>query len=681
MQPPHAAGSSTSPTQQQGKTMTTMSPKHRNILPPYRAVLAGVAAAFVNAAAANATGPLNDTLVVPNSPALPAMNHGAKAAVWGLQLRIGDTRVYRIQSNGSVDVDYGLIASTMSNGLGGTPAGAEDTSRRVLAQYEIQGDLHYRVVGKDDGGFLLAARLQNALVQVDGVVDSRRDLLEQPFLIRVAPSGALRSFEFVRAFPQDLERVIRGVVEPLQVVFPKAASGSWVAQENAVGGAYDARYSGVMDGANPSQLQKSKTRIYGVPMADAKGLPAGAATRIGKANATITLDPATGTVETVTASEDTTTDAGGAFISSHVGDYSAERVMATVAALPTTAQDATVALAGDDVARARLYEVNPRIAPRVTGLSVEGMLAVFDAELAKNHASAHLLLKSWLRLNPSKSLAMARELEARPGGGESTSAVVGFAALSAAGHPEAQAALIEVLSGAKTTASMQERALMAILDVAMPEPALLKAVWSFRSAIVADDAAASVMQSLATNVYGALGDAQRGNASVTKEVLHRLSSLLASATDSRQAVLALDALTNVGDYAMVAPLVRSSFSSEAAAVRTAAFVTFRRMTGEAAFKEFGQRFAAEADPAVRREAARVALEMPDSAARTAWAKAQLTGAVETDVVVTAVRILGRELGAKPENELALRGLLDVSRDRQVRREIYAFVAPRSEGGQ
>ncbi|MBT9556532.1 MAG: hypothetical protein IV100_10910 [Myxococcales bacterium] len=658
-----------------------MSAKHRNTLPPYRAVLAGVAAAFLNAATASADGPLNNTLVLPNHEALPAMNHGAQTAVWGLQLRIGDTRVYRIQSNGSVDVDYGVIAATLSNGLGGTPAGTADASRRVAAQYEIQGDLHYRVVGKDNGGFLLAARLQNALVHVDGVVDPRRDLLEQPFLIRVAPSGALRSFEFVRGFPADLGRVIRGVVEPLQLVFPKAASGSWVAQENAVGGAYDARYSGAMGGANPAQLQKTKTRIYGVPMADAKGLPAGAATRIGKANATITLDPTAGTVETITASEDTTTDANGAFISSHVGDYSAERVKMAIAALPTTAQDAARALEGDDVARARLYEVNPRIAPRVAGLTVEGMLAVFDAELAKNQASAHLLLKSWLRLNPTKSLAMARELEARPGGGESAAAVVGFAALSAAGHPEAQAALIEILGGAKTTATMQERALMAILDVAMPEPALLKAVWSFRSTIVADDAAASVMQSLATNVYGALGDAQRGNASVTQEVLHRLSSLLASATDSRQAVLALDALTNVGDYALVAPIVRSSLSSKDAAVRTAAFVTFRRMTGEAAFTEFGQRFAAEVDPAVRREAARVALEMPESAARTAWAKAQLTGAAETDVLVTAVRILGRELGAQPENALALRALLDVSRDRQVRREVYAFVAPRSEGGQ
>jgi hypothetical protein len=91
-----------------------------------------------------------------------------------------------------------------------------------------------------------------------------------------------------------------------------------------------------------------------------------------------------------------------------------------------------------------------------------------------------------------------------------------------------------------------------------------------------------MFQSVATNVYGALGDARKGNKAVTDEVLRTLARHLGGTSDTRQQEFGLDALSNVGDEARVVPLAAPYFKSPNADVRTRAFATFRLMTGDAA---------------------------------------------------------------------------------------------------
>lgn len=647
----------------------------RGLLPTGSAVLVCLAANLVAPVPSKAAGPLGGSAVIPAQAPAP------EKAQWGLHLKVGDSRVYRISSVGAIDVDYGLVAAALTQGLGSAPAMSTDASRVVTAQYDVSATLHWRVVGQDATGYVLSARLQDVAAKVDGAADSRRALLEAPFLFRLAPSGAIASFTFAKGYPAELERTIRGIVEPLQVVFPAASLASWQAQETGAGGSYNARYTLVAGApASATQVTKSKTHIYGAPMTAGSALPVGGSTAIGVAGATISLDPAHGTVLAIDATEDTTTQSGDTFIAAHTGRYTAQRVTTAVAPLASTVAGATEALADDSFARARLYDVNAQIAPRVQGLTLSQMLAVFDLELGKNQASAHLLLKSYLRLHPADAGPLARSLDARGASSEDPAFVIGFAAIAAAGHHEAQVALVDVLTSASWSAQSKERALISIMDLAMAEPFVLKAVWTYRSAIGAKDAGASLMQSIATNVYGALGNVALGNPSTTNTVVGTLASLLQSATDARQRVLALDALTNVGDFVRIAPLAAPHFTAAEPAVRIAAFVTFRRMGGEAAFTQFAKRFAAETAPAVLREAAIVARDMPESAARTAWAKAMAAGTTERELLMPVVQILGRELAQKPGNEAALRGLLETCHDRQVRRDLYAFVTPRVEGG-
>lgn len=648
----------------------------RCLLPTGSAVLVGLAASVAIPAPARAAGPLGGAFVAPADAAAEVQPQ------FGLHLAVGDTRVYRISSKGSVDVDYGVIAAALTAGLSSASAVSTAASRMVTAQYDLGASLHWRVVAQDAKGYTLAARLQGAVAKIDDTVDPRRALLEAPFVMRLSPDGALQSLTFARGLPLDLQATIRGLVEPLQVVYPAAPSASWESYESGAGGAYDAAYrlGGAALPNGKLSLTKTKTRIYAAPLADLHQLPAGGSTGIGKADATLALDPAHGTIEHIDAIEDTWTEAGDTFISAHTGRYTAERINAPVATLAGTAAEAAQALENDSIARGRLYAVDARIAPRVQGLKLAGMLAAFDAELTKNQASAHLLLKSFLRLSPSESLPLARALDARQTATDDPAVVIGFAALAAAGHHEAQQALVEVLNGASWSARSKERALISMMDLELPEPAVLSAVWSYRNAVGAKDAGASVMQSIATNVYGALGDVAHGDATTTDTVVSVLASHLRSARDARQRVLALDALTNVGDFARVAPLAAPYFASAEPSVRVAAFVTFRRMSGEAAFEQFASRFAAEGDLKVQQEAARVAREMPESAARNAWAQGMAIQASDREVLMAVVQILGRSLSTYPENEATLRGLLETNHDRQVRRDVYAFVAPVQDGG-
>jgi hypothetical protein len=158
-----------------------------------------------------------------------------------------------------------------------------------------------------------------------------------------------------------------------------------------------------------------------------------------------------------------------------------------------------------------------------------------------------------------------------------------------------------------------------------------------------------------------------------------LRPLLAS-TDRAQRIMALDALANVGDYATIAPLAAPHFASADPSERVAAFGTFRRMQGEAAFEAFASRFAAERDAGVQREAALIARDMESSTARSNWAVTQLSRISDSDVLIPIVRLVGDDLANHPAHEAALRHMLATQKDRKVRREIYAFVSPSPKGG-
>jgi len=599
-----------------------------------------------------------------------AASPGTAGAALELRLKQGDSRVYAVRYQGTAEADLGALAAKLADGMGSKSAAKAERSRIA---YDYSAELHWRVVSAEPSGWLVAARLQNAEYRVDGVADERRELLEKPFLVSLNRTGAVRELRFPNHYPTALAQAVRAFVDPLQAVL--AGGAQWTASERGADGTWDARYEvrSMDPKAGTAQVVRTKTAFR--PDARTTALR----TRVDRSEATIEVALDGSGVVRVEASEATTQFSGSTFLTSHRGTYTATRTGAPAAGLPADATRALLLLNDPSVARAASYEVGADIRATVEAIDSNRIVPAFVNTLGSNTGAGHRLLTSWVRRFPERSADLARRLDTYQGPNDEAVVGFGFSALSAAGHVEAQHALADAL-GPGFSARTHTQALYAVVDVESPETFLLDAVWSYRSSLRVTDAGIAVELSLATNAYGALGDARKGNPEVTARVLSTLSVAMRSATDVRARKLVLDALSNVGDFGAVAPMVAPFFSSRDELLREAAFETFRRMDGDRAFAAFAARYAAETSARVREAAARTALEMSDSPARNAWAVREAAATTKPETLSVLVQIMGRGLAAHPENEAALRDVLKTNHDRKVRRDVYAFVAPKAEGG-
>lgn len=592
---------------------------------------------------------------------------------------LGDGYVYAVSVQGVSRIDYGLMSVGVAKAVGRERPSARNTSEIQTIRYDLSARLHARVVASDTSGVLVAARLQDVVYLVDGGLDSRQELLSMPFTLRYDLTGRIASFEFADRYPQEFRIAIQRLLEPLQVVAPAGASSTWFAEERDSDTAFTARYeAGTADPATGlATWAKTKTQVrpHSVSLA-ALPLSGAPSAQVNRSETQVTFDAARGALVHVRSSESVTTRVGRAFFSEYDTRFEATRVEAPLAALARSASEAE-ALRHDPVfARARLYDVDPFTRPVVEGVRLPDLVAAFRQNAPVNIAQATHHLSSWLRLNPASSLDVARQIDALDPKAEKEAFRFGWAALASAGHPEAQKALVAVATQPGWKPQSAHKALVAMMNLDAPEMATAQAVWKFRSRL-APDALRNL--SLATNIYGILGDAQKGNAALTAQVIGNLARLLAH-SDPRSRILALDALSNVGDLERVAPLAAVHLLSTDARVRSAAFGTFRRMTGDAAFQRFAVAFAAETQRDVRREAARVADQMEPTAARNAWAADLVAMEADPRVQSELVQILGRGLARFPENARTLRDLLKTTHDRSVRRDIYTYVAPIALGG-
>lgn len=358
--------------------------------------------------------------------------------------------------------------------------------------------------------------------------------------------------------------------------------------------------------------------------------------RQGQSTSTMKLDDQEH-VASLEFSEDLTTRRGEFFVGRHVGSMTASQdTTSNTEDLPETYAAAESMLADDTYARARLCEVEAHFAPRIEGKTAAVMVDKFASQVGKNAAMAHALLKNHVRRYPSAAAEVLTRLTNRATDFDDPVVVVGFAAVSAAGHIEAQRALVDVLVSSQPRT--RERALISLMDLTLPEPFVLDAVWQTRYSLSAKGPGSALSTSLATNVFGALGDVRRGNTQATQRVFDTLKRLLTS-SDRGQRIMALDALANVGDFDRAAAVAAPFFVSADPYERVAAFSTFRRMEHDDAFEAFAARFAAEKDLSVLREAALVARDMSETPARNAWAISQLTHVSEPEVLVPIVRLI------------------------------------------
>lgn len=607
----------------------------------------------------------------------PVIPHVASASpAWGWQAQVGAERAWRVQYRGSAQVDYRLIAAAMTKSLGAARvADSEELTSAQTVGYDIDATLHTRVVSTDSQGWVISAQLSDVRFVVDGQADSRKDLFQAPFMVRFDSAGRMGAVSFINKYPEELKRAVTRLIEPLQVSFGAANSTRWVNTEQGVDSTYTASYEVTGITGAQASLLKNKTRITRSVLDETEfKLPGTKEARIGKSETKIAFDLDRHTVARLESTESTSLLIGGKLFTSDTHAYTAVEVAPPPLALARTLAAAQASLADLNFARARLYDVDLHTRPLVQGLDAKTALSTYRRDVATNLGLGVRELSAWLRLNPTRSMQLARDLDAMDPVADERAFGFGWAALAAAGHSEAQSALLQVATGPTFKPQSQEQALIALMSLELPEPALAANVWTLRRQLAAQPLAlGGARLSIATNVYGSLGDVSKGNATLTAEVVKNLSTLLADA-DPRQQVLALDALSNVGDETRVPSLASPFLSSKNESVRKAAFGAYRRM-GAGPFSNFVSAFANETSPEVRLTAVRTAAQMPDSEALAQWAR--VTVLTETDPAVQGelVHLLGGGIAQHSTNADTLRALLKTTSERRVRRDIYVYVAP------
>jgi len=596
---------------------------------------------------------------------------------------IGSEHVFKIAYEGSARLDYAMLAATVAgqSRTGNTPQRQQLDAEQQTVDYDLGGFLHWRVLASGANGAVVAGRLQQARFKVNGAVDGRTALLERPFLLTFNERGAMTSFEFPRGMPDAIVRSVRAFVEPMQTVVPTATdSNVWSTREHSIDSTYRATYQLESSTGGFATLTKTKTAIANTSFLNvADTLPGAVSTDVHRAQTAVRWSLTDSVPTRIDAVEAVTLRAGKQFVSAHEHRFSLERVSLPVASLASDLATARSALRDRDFAMSRYYDTDSKMAGRVVGLGVDEIMARYFEVSAENNAASVRLLRNYLRTYPERSLDIARyanKLEKSP-----TEDGVAFmwASLASAGHREAQEVMLSVLRGTDWTDDSKEKALLALMDIEMPIARMPAEVWAFRQGIVVDNPSAAMLLSMATNVYGAIGDVRKDNPKITAEVVATLGQELGLTSDVKRQTFILDGLSNVGDEDAVTAIAAPLFDHSDARLRARAFATFRRMNGDKAFARFADRFASERDNLVRRNATRVALEMSSSPHRHRWASKLIKQEDDREIVGHMIEILGRDLDAYPEGEDDLRELLATSRDRRLRRMVYAHISPVRRG--
>jgi hypothetical protein len=481
-------------------------------------------------------------------------------------------------------------------------------------------------------------------------------------------------------FPTEGQVAIRALVESLQVVVgADTDDGQWTVGEKSANGSSTVRYQ--VTGSDVAGVRMNRTvtaaqrSLMGATLPDQRGQ---FRTTVDASQGEVVWAADGSGLVSMNVSEKTTSHSAGARVASSELTLTARRSSALVAGVPRTLEAAQASLHDVKLARASFYTVPASLLEHVQGIDWPTARAYYFDKVKTSRSETVLLMKMWLRLNPQHADDFVNALDeaARGTPSEALEDVVGygFAALGAAGHTEAQKAIVKALDNDAFTELTRQKALDGLVSVEMPETFVPAAVWQYRENLRPRVKETFEQLSIATNIYGQMGNATLGVKDNTDVVLRTLGQLLQS-RDPYEQRRALVALGNVADLERTLPMVERFFGNEQEMLRARAFDVFMRSTNPAHFAEFRRRFEREQTTFVRREVFVVAMSMADSPERTAWAVEQARTSNDPVIQQRAAAMIGHAMETRAENADALREMLGFVRDREVRRLIYSFVPP------
>jgi hypothetical protein len=524
--------------------------------------------------------------------------HGCYGAPAGsrFQHRIDDRATFRIAGTEAGTHEAGALHGRCS------------LQTTVLARREREVLVEYQLVGLE---FVDA----NGKPITDAVQQSFAVAAATAVVARLDDAGRVLGYGFAGELDGDQRNFLRGMLATVAFAAPRAGTTRWDAQEADTTGDYDARYD-VLPAAAAHEVAVRRTKLRYRTVAACGELPAhevrgGAEARfrtdlgwLASARLREGMTMALPMLDLQSISERRVdVDFVGA---NHVAvtlDVAAAWAAATA---PVSGRHETVGGFAAASERDRWQQL-------LRGVTLDQLLAELTALLAQSPADDRLVNDVFVRMQWLAKLddAVAKEIGARVAtrqlGGDP--AGVALSSLGAAGTAAAQATLVAVRADRSLAVDVRNAATVATLQLAQPTAAVVQGL--------ADDA-------------GSDFDGRQGSMLVLGALAPRAGQPLADGRSPLATLLAMEAdavargdvatwLLAVGNAAPpeTVAIAQRYLGHADAAVRGAACVALRRITGEQALTLLVERSAIDADASVRREAMLALSRRVEAAAREA----------------------------------------------------------------
>jgi HEAT repeat protein len=397
----------------------------------------------------------------------------------------------------------------------------------------LSAKLALTVVARDDQGITLRAEVHDPrFLSPSGAGRAAGEAMSKPFYVTAKESGELMSFSFATGTPAEVVGLLQGLVTSLQVVSPGLPLATWRATEVDSTGEYEAAYRRTATGVH--KAKDAYLRARGAT--GLRGLP-------GKYDVSSSIDIQVG--EGGWPSAVTETETLGVTVS-RMRVISTNRTKATLAGVgmrpelvgaPNAAElQSEVASEAEGFARARKNAEQNLVA----GRKYRAIAADFRApELAKRN-DAMVAMGALFRLDPGATAEAGEEILQGKVSGESLARTA--AALGAAGTPEAQRVLGQIIASPNMDSSQVVTATVALGQSPHPideNDEVLKKAMASDANDVASAAAFALGASIRARNAEGLGD--------TGGALQTLLDGLAQAKTDDERRTFLLALGNTGD--------------------------------------------------------------------------------------------------------------------------------------
>jgi len=380
----------------------------------------------------------------------------------------GDRWIYRFRYAGNAELDFGALFAAPN------PTSRQRTQSLMTQSFKVdlRANLVLTVVDKRVEDALIACKLQEQTLRItiDGrdsaaLQDQARKDLSGDFHASVSYDGRVRSVRFDPAVSKVSRSVARTVLASIQFVFPVGGAsdlGGWETQEDDPNGHYVARYVAETDagraraGAGSGLKRFRKIKVKYLPARDKINEAGPPMTIAPKGSSIASFDIEAGRLVSLEGTESQTLSIGGRRIgrteSSLLLDFLRKETVAgaELLALRDTAAKLERLVEATPLSAKASPEEGRAARQRVElgGATLESLLvdlAGAESKIDPSFDEGPLSLKfeALIYLHPETSEKLGEELiKAVP---ESRTMRILTSALSAAGNPEAQAALVNAI--------------------------------------------------------------------------------------------------------------------------------------------------------------------------------------------------------------------------------------------